>query len=334
MRLEATATTVSWIPSEIVTGTLRRGFDVGLAHYDDPPPASLERGQVHALCAADRLRFGNVLSGWAEVTDGRVTGAGYDEAGGLVIGSTTARVGRFRVTVRAGRLPTLRRDPEPTADGGVRLVQTVGGRTGFPMPRPVARRPYAQWVSPVVWTTLALTLRPGGDHTVELAGASGFPRHWVYDGGGALVARSAVTDQAGWMQHSFGEQTPWGDQDSPAVVAEASSDLEQQLSGEIMRGGRPEVRRLAAGDVLTRQGEPGEELFLVLDGVLDVEVDGTAVGLVGPGSVLGERALLEGGRRTSTLTATTSVVVAVTGRDSVDPDRLAELSAGHRREGG
>jgi CRP-like cAMP-binding protein len=48
--------------------------------------------------------------------------------------------------------------------------------------------------------------------------------------------------------------------------------------------------------------------------------------------VLGERALLEGGRRTSTLSAMTPVRVAVAAKDQIDPERLAELSGSHRRE--
>ena len=41
--------------------------------------------------------------------------------------------------------------------------------------------------------------------------------------------------------------------------------------------------------MLMRQGDPGEELFLLLDGILRVEVDGKAVADLGPGAVLGER---------------------------------------------
>ena len=75
-------------------------------------------------------------------------------------------------------------------------------------------------------------------------------------------------------------------------------------------------------------------MYVLLDGVLSVEVDGAAVAQVGPGAVLGERALLEGGRRTATLRAMT----AVQGRRRVtvpssSPEMLSELAAGHRREG-
>ena len=48
--------------------------------------------------------------------------------------------------------------------------------------------------------------------------------------------------------------------------------------------------------------------------------------------MLGERALLEEGVRTSTLTAATRVVVAVAPGHTIDRERLAELARGHRRE--
>jgi len=50
------------------------------------------------------------------------------------------------------------------------------------------------------------------------------------------------------------------------------------------------------------------------------------------GAVLGERALLEGGTRTATLSAVTPIRVAVAAADAVDRAALAELAAGHRRE--
>src|SRR5437773_1060098 len=38
MRVEASVTSVSWIPSEAVTGAVLKGtFESGVTHYDDPP---------------------------------------------------------------------------------------------------------------------------------------------------------------------------------------------------------------------------------------------------------------------------------------------------------
>ncbi len=333
MRVEATAASVSWIPSESVGGALRRGFDVGLAHYDPPPPDALDGEEhLHRLCRQDRFRFANLLRGWADVEDGRVVAGGFDPGSGLVMGSTTVRVAGVGATFRAFSLPVI--TAEPVVDGtSVRLSQTVGGRTGVPLPRPVPHPPFVQWNAPIVWTTLSLTLHADGSSDVELSGASAFPRHWLFGPDLRLQAKSGVTDQSTWAAHSFGDRTPWSAQDSSALVTAAESELERQLSEQIMRGGRrPAVRRLDAGDVLTRQGEPGDELYLLLDGVLRVDVDGEELADVGPGAVLGERALLEGGRRTSTLTAVTPARVAVAAKEAVDLDRLRELAPSHHRE--
>jgi CRP-like cAMP-binding protein len=53
---------------------------------------------------------------------------------------------------------------------------------------------------------------------------------------------------------------------------------------------------------------------------------------LGPGTVLGERAVLQGGRRTATLTTRTRAKVMVMPADRVDRDRLAGLALSHRRE--
>lgn len=89
---------------------------------------------------------------------------------------------------------------------------------------------------------------------------------------------------------------------------------------------------MAAGSTVTRQGEPGNELYLVLDGMIAIEVDGERLTEVGPGAVLGERAVLEGGLRTSTLVATTPVRIAVAPAAVIDMARLRALADLHRRE--
>jgi hypothetical protein len=333
MRVEATATTMSWIPSESVWTPMRMAFDLGLTHFDDPLPDSVSGpDQVEELCRQDRFRFANVLGGWAEVEDGRIVDCGVGERSGLVMGSTTMRVARVGATFKAAALPTLRPEPEH-ADGSVSFTQTVGGHTGAPLPRRVSRKPFVQWIAPTVWTTLRLTLHADGRKDVQLTGASTFPRHWVYGADGRLAYKSGLTDENTWLREAFGARTPWGEHDTPALVVAVESELERQMSVDIMRGGRaPEVRRLQQGETLTRQGDPGDELFLVLDGVVSVDVDGNELGEVGPGAILGERALLEGGRRTSTLTAVTPVRVAVAQGSSVDLDRMRQLAEAHRRE--
>lgn len=72
MRYESSVTSLSWIPSEAVTGSARLAFDSGIGHYDDPPPADLT--DIEELRAADRFRFANVLRAWIEVGEsGQIT---------------------------------------------------------------------------------------------------------------------------------------------------------------------------------------------------------------------------------------------------------------------
>jgi CRP-like cAMP-binding protein len=84
--------------------------------------------------------------------------------------------------------------------------------------------------------------------------------------------------------------------------------------------------------VLVRQGDPGTSVFLVLDGVIRVMRDGEQLAEYGPGAMLGERAHLERGTRTSTLVAVTDGRVASAKPVQFGHDALMELSEGHRRE--
>ncbi len=330
MRIESSVTSISWIPSEAVRGMTRLPFDMGVAHYDEPPPDQID--DLDALRKADRFRFANRLGAWIEVADGRITGHGY--SGGGQIGSTTMRLRGRVATFAAVAFPDRRLDPV-VSEGSVRFVQTAGGRTGVPAPRRVKFPPFIQVSAPLAWTTLALTLSADGSSTHEVVGASPFPRHWIYDPAGKLVLKSGLVDFKDWYRRAFGPHTPWGAEDSPALVSEVETALERELSGHIMRGGRkPRIGKLAQGEILVSEGDPGTDVFLVLDGVVSVEVDGTALGQLGPGAVLGERALLEGGRRTATLRAVTRCKVATLSGDDLDPRMLTELAAAHRREDG
>ena len=59
---------------------------------------------------------------------------------------------------------------------------------------------------------------------------------------------------------------------------------------------------LPADRRIMRQGEHGAEMFMLVTGSARVERDGEVLGDVGPGEVLGEIALLDGGPRTATVT--------------------------------
>ena len=329
MRYESSVTSLSWIPSEAIVGGTRLPFEVGMAHYDQPPPEVI--GDLDELRQADRFRFANRLSAWVEVDrSGRITNAGY--SGGGQIGSTTVRIGGLSHVFQAVALPDIQQKPE-RGDGWRRFTQTAGGRTGMPAPRRVRRAPFVQWQAPLAWTTLTLTLHADGRAEGALVGASRSPRHWVYDHEGRLASKSGLIDFKDWYRKSFGIHTPWGDQESEALVTVVESALERSLSGQLMSGSaKPKIKKVKAGTTLVRQGDPGSEVFLVLDGVLRVEVNGERLAEYGPGALLGERAHLEGGSRTSSLVAVTTCRVASVPAQALDRSDLEELSTGHHRE--
>ena len=329
-RYESSVTAISWIPSEAIEGPSRVPFELGVTHYDDPPPDRID--DVAALGRSDRFREANELRAFIEIENGQIVGHGHLGQGH--IGATTVRIGPAAIRFPAVRMPDIRPEPD-VRSSSVRFVQTVGGRMGLPTPRPVPHKPFMQFWPSIAWTTLALTLNADGSSTHELVGASPFPRHWLYDNDGRLVEKSGVIDFNNWFNNSFGERTPWGAYDSPTVVATVESAIESQLSTGIMRGGaKPRIQTIQANEVLVTQGEPGSDIFLILDGMFLVEVDGKAVAEIGPGAVVGERAAQEGGTRTATLRATTRARVAAVAPDQLDQGSLDTLATTHHREEG
>ena len=89
MRFESCVTSLSWIPSEAVTGATKGVFEMGFTHYDDPPPDVIE--DLDSLRKSDAFRFANRLEAWVDVEGGKIVNAGY--GGGGVMGSTTVRLG-------------------------------------------------------------------------------------------------------------------------------------------------------------------------------------------------------------------------------------------------
>lgn len=69
------------------------------------------------------------------------------------------------------------------------------------------------------------------------------------------------------------------------------------------------TREEAAGTVLTREGHPGEEFFIVAEGKVRVSLRDDSLATLGPGEFFGEMALLDDSPRSATITAETPVRV-------------------------
>jgi len=328
MRIESSVTSITWIPSEAIKGMPKLPFEMGVAHYDEPPHDRLL--DLDAMHENDLFREANELKAWIEVEDdGEISGHGYE--GGGRIGVMRLKLGRREVAFPAVQYPLIQAEPE-VGDGWVKFVQSAGGHMGLPAPRRVKGKPFMRIASASAWTTLELTIKADGSSEHRLVGASPFPRHWIYDADGVLAEKSGTIDFERWYRESHGKNTPWGEEDSPAFATAVESELERELSASIMRSDAKLQRRsLDAGETLVEQGDEGRELFLILDGIVDVEVDGEEVAELGPGTLLGEMALLEGGKRTASVYATTRVRAVVIPPDAVNESALEELAASRRQ---
>src|SRR5262249_48183341 len=70
---------------------------------------------------------------------------------------------------------------------------------------------------------------------------------------------------------------------------------------------------LPADRTLLQEGELPYEFFLIVEGQVRIEREGQQLNVLGPGDFFGEIALLDGGRRTATVTTQTPVRVLVLG---------------------
>ena len=68
---------------------------------------------------------------------------------------------------------------------------------------------------------------------------------------------------------------------------------------------------VAAGTVLAREGDLGDEFFVIESGTADVTSGGAPVAKLGAGDFFGEIALIREERRTATVTATSPMVLIV-----------------------
>jgi CRP-like cAMP-binding protein len=82
----------------------------------------------------------------------------------------------------------------------------------------------------------------------------------------------------------------------------------------------PAARRFAAGDRLFTEGDPGDEMFVIVEGEITISMGGRTIGSAATGDVVGELALLGSTTRRVGALAATDVVVA-----PVDRDRFAYL---------
>jgi hypothetical protein len=87
-----------------------------------------------------------------------------------------------------------------------------------------------------------------------------------------------------------------------ALFADLSDDETQQLASLF------KARRFETGETVIREGSGGAAFYLIDSGEARVTIRGDEVATLGPGDHFGEIALIDGGERMATVTATTELV--------------------------
>ena len=107
----------------------------------------------------------------------------------------------------------------------------------------------------------------------------------------------------------YGSGTPLlfhgGQYEQLLAKAPVFSTLSPELLEPILASG--EERAFQAGETIVRQGDPGDDLYVVLEGRVRVERGGRAVESLGEGEFFGEVAVLDGRPRSADVVAETAV---------------------------
>jgi CRP-like cAMP-binding protein len=106
-----------------------------------------------------------------------------------------------------------------------------------------------------------------------------------------------------------------------------SGCTDRQL-GDIAR--LAEERVLSIGTELCREGEFGNEVFVIVEGSADVTIDGRSVEITRVGEIVGELAMLGGGRRAATVRALEEMHVLVLDPEEIDSVLAADPSSARR----
>jgi len=88
---------------------------------------------------------------------------------------------------------------------------------------------------------------------------------------------------------------------------------------DLFRGSR-KARKIGSGQTLFKVGDVGSEMFVVLEGSVDILLGKTIVEIVRPGGIVGEMALIDEERRSATVVTRTQCEVVALSR--ADFDRL------------
>ena len=129
MRVDASATAITWLPFEALDRLKAVPLELALAHYDEPPPEVVP--DLDELRRRDAFREANELTAWIEVDGGEIVD--YGQTGRSLAGEGPELETR-QLAFAAVEFPVIQPEPE-LGEGWARFTQTAGD-----LPRPPGLR--------------------------------------------------------------------------------------------------------------------------------------------------------------------------------------------------
>ena len=191
----------------------------------------------------------------------------------------------------------------------------------------MSRTPFWQLTAPIAWSTIALTLGADGSSTAEIADASRFPRHYLYDSTGRLTHKSALIRYKDWIRGSGQRDTPWAGGGEPVPVTAIKGPAERSLADTILVSGHYRQHDLPEGMLLRERPIADTEVHLLLDGLLLIEIDQRPALEVGPGAIFDPATRPPYSKEHATVRARTPCRLAVLPRDQLDSQALLDSAA-------
>ncbi len=227
-----------------------------------------------------------------------------------------------------GTANRLAREVEPLAPGAKFIILDLRRVTTIDASGAMALERLLQHLHTQGARLLLAGIVPGDRHARALHAFGAFlaaaDTRWFADADQALeFAERRVLDDAGALPDSV----EWPVETLP-LFADLTADEAATL------GRRLERHTLAAGEVLFREGEPGDRLYVLAQGSISIVARGLdgapdrRLASYGPGVIFGETAMLDGGGRSASAVADTPALVHVLTRAALDELRASDPAVG------